>query len=148
MTKNNQNNQPTIQGLQNEIAELKKLVTTLVGAPSSTQQSAKTQTDFIGWGTPEHAGLLGIVPVEDEKDLLPGDISFRSPKTDNLYKLADPITPFMSFSRPNTIALLVLRQKVSSFESGQPQVPEDAPPLMTFGQLLPGMTVEGQGHTI
>lgn len=138
-------NTSEIEALRAELAQLKSLLHGMAGVPDKTKSGG--QSDFIDWGSKRHAALLGIEQVPDEKDLLPGDISFRSPKSDKLYKLSDPVTPFMHFAQPTEIARLVLRQKVSSFESGRPQVPADAPPLMTFGQLLPGMRLEGEGQT-
>ncbi|MCJ7555941.1 MAG: hypothetical protein MUP90_03380, partial [Gammaproteobacteria bacterium] len=46
-------------------------------------------------------------------------------------RLEDEVTPFMSYADPAKIAKLVLRQKVSEFQAGAPQVPANAPSRWT-----------------
>ncbi len=87
--------------------------------------------DYIEFGSPEHITFLGLVEVEDVKEAEGeyGYITHRSKATDITYRLEDQITQFIHFPDPAQVARLVLRQKVSSLESGKPKVPADAPPL-------------------
>lgn len=84
--------------------------------------------DYIAFGSPEHAQLLGLIVVGDG-DNIDGRIVYKSQTTGVVYMLEDEITPYMTFPDPRQVASLVLRQKVSAFESGPPQVPSDAPPM-------------------
>jgi hypothetical protein len=88
------------------------------------------RADYIAFGSPEHAAFLGLVEIEDvDKAEADGHITYTSPKTGTAYRLEDQVTPFMHYPDPMQVAKLVLQQKVSSFESGPPQVPKDAPPM-------------------
>jgi len=136
-----------LKALQDQVSQLTELVKQqqqFISAMTGVGPKKPTgaQTDYVEWGSERHAAMLGIVTVANEKDLLPGDVSYRSPTTKKLFKLEDPITQFMTFARPIEVANLVLRQKVACFEAGKPVVPDDSPPLMTFGMnLLPGMSL-------
>jgi len=86
------------------------------------------RADYIEFGSPEHAAFLGIVEIADAGDA-EGYITFQSRKTGTTYRLEDEVTAFVHYPDPAQAALLVLRQKVSSLESGRPTVPASAPPL-------------------
>jgi len=94
----------------------------------------RDRPDFIDWGSPEYATFLGLVILKDGEDapmgqrhILPGQI------TGNLYCLEDELGamrfhPGLSLEE---VVPVILRQKIGTFESGAPRVPDDAPPLWT-----------------
>jgi len=94
-------------------------------------------SDHIDFGSPEHMTFLGLIQVDDVSEAeVDGYIVHRSKGTNVTYRLEDQVTQFINFPDPMQVARLVLRQKVSSFESGKPKVPASAPPLWR-GDLAP-----------
>ncbi len=102
--------------------------------PGAVGRSQKKNADFVDYGSPEHRIFLGLIEVEKED--LPeardeyGYLIHRSKTSGKHFRLEDEITQFLAYPDPAQVALLVLRQKVSSFECGPPQVPADAPALL------------------
>lgn len=90
------------------------------------------RADYIPFGSPEHAGYLGIVEVESEKQAKDEgfEVTYKSPKTGKLYRLADELGASVHHPEwpPEVAAKTVLRQKVSAFESGPPPVPQSEDP--------------------
>lgn len=129
----------TNKQLQAELEELRKLlaqhgITDVIQPATDPMERA----DYIAFGSPEHAAFLGLVKVGDvDKAEADGHIVHASPKTGTVYRLEDQVTPFMHYPDPMQVAKLVLQQKVSSFESGPPQVPEDAPPMWKPRDYVP-----------
>ena len=121
----------TTKELQAQIDALtKRLAQMGITLPAETAERPEDRADYIEFGSPEHAAFLGLIEVEDvDKADADGHIVHTSPKTGRVYRLEDQVTPFMHYPDPLQVAQLVLQQKVSSFESGPPQVPEDAPPM-------------------
>ena len=115
--------------LENEIERLKQVMRQygLLETPK-VDVRPEERPDYIAFGSPEHALFLGLVIVKDGQDT-ENRLTYRSPGTGTVYMLEDEITPYMTFPDPRQVAALVLRQKVSSFESGPPSVPDDAPPI-------------------
>ena len=121
----------SVKQLESQLQELTQLLGNHgIRLPSAAAES-KEQVD-VKIGSDEHMMFLGLVKVKDAKEAEEeyGHIIYRSPKTNETYRLEDQVTPFMTFSDPMQVARLVLAQKVSSFESGPVQVPADAPPLL------------------
>lgn len=123
--------------LQKQIDQLKeqnRLMAQMVGLSIGTPAEDVTErADYIEHGSPKHAVFLGLIEVgeQDMEDAKLNDyILYESPLTGTTWRLEDEISPFTSFPNPEKIARLVLRQKVSSLESGAPTVPADAPPLL------------------
>ena len=116
-----------IEQLEQKIAQLTGMLQARGMFPSSLPRSGKERADYVEWGSERHAALLGLIEVEpgDEVDY----ITHASQGT--TFRLEDEVTPFMSYADPAKIAKLVLRQKVSEFQAGAPQVPTTAPPLWT-----------------
>lgn len=87
------------------------------------------RADYIEFGSPEHAAFLGVIEVDPDSQDAKDYITFVSRESGKMYRLEDEITNFIQYPDPAKAALLVLRQKVASLESGPPQVPASAPPM-------------------
>lgn len=125
----------TIQQLQAQLDEIQALLAKAgITLPVEPVTDPKDRADYIEFGSPEHAAFLGLVKVKEaESDRL----AFTSPKTGDIYVLEDEVTPFMGYPDPKQVAGLVLQQKVSSFESGPPPIPEDAPTMWVPRDYVP-----------
>jgi len=115
--------QAQVEALQNLLAEH--------GLVPPAQLDETGGADYIEFGSPEHATHLGVIEVEaaGDDEAARDFITFTSPTTGTTYRLEDEITNYMQYPNPEKAARLVLRQKVSSLESGPPRVPLGAPPL-------------------
>jgi len=88
------------------------------------------RSDYIKHGSPEHAVYLGLALVEDveeaKKNLLTVYTSSGSGKS---YRLVDELgaARLMLPLEPSKGILMILREKVSSFESGPPKPFAGAP---------------------
>jgi len=112
-------------------AQVKALYAALERNGITLEQKAVPDTergDYIELGSPKHATFLGLVEVEDAEDT-EDYIIFQSPTTGKTYRLEDEVTEFMRYPDPEKAARLVLRQKISSLESGPPSPPTGSPPL-------------------
>ena len=89
-----------------------------------------SQTDYIGFGSPQHEALLGLVEVADDEDTTDYAI-YTSPASKKTYRLADEYEPARTFPAmdPEKSARLMLKQRVGSLESGQPPIPDHAPTM-------------------
>ena len=117
-----------VQALQNLLAQ-HGLV-----PPAPMREDGKA-ADYIEFGSLDHAAFLGVVEIADASEAQ-DYITFTSLSTGKTYRLEDEITGFVNFPSPEKAALLVLRQKVSSLESGPPQVPPGAPPLWRPADMM------------
>jgi hypothetical protein len=86
------------------------------------------KADYIELGSPAHAVFLGLIEVADGDDV-EDFITFTSRETGTTYRLEDEVTGFVNYPDPEKAARLVLRQKVSSLESGPPSPPTGSPPM-------------------
>lgn len=129
MATKQQQMQAQIDRLEAQLAEL------LEGrVPTRVTIDPEDMPGYIGHGSPEHATFLGLIIVPESKiddakeDLY---IVYKSRETGKTYRLLDEITILRHYPNidPEKAALIVLRQKVGSFESGAPKVPDDAPPM-------------------
>ena len=105
----------------------------LIGVPMAAEPIDPTKRpDYMEFGSPEHAIFLGLVPIESADEAEERTV-YKSRKTERLYCLDDEIAAVRFFPGvdPDKAILLVLRQKVNTFESGPPQVPAHAPPMWT-----------------
>jgi len=122
---------PTNTELQSELDGLKKLLRNagLLREP----RPANRQTDYIEFGSPRHAALLGLVEVKDtEREQAQKDgYTLYIGKSGRVWRLDDEIAALRHYPGidPPKAILVVLRQKVNEIESGPPKVPEDAPPM-------------------
>lgn len=92
------------------------------------QKKQEKQYDYIEHGSDKHARMIGLVEVLEGEDT-EHCITYISPKSGRTWRLQDEITPFMQVPNPREIAALTLRQKVSTLDTGKPEVPEGAPPM-------------------
>ena len=119
----------TIADLQSEVEYLRSLVEAAGLLPKRRPEHAP---DYIAFGSARHAALLGVVEVENtdqaKKD---GYTLYVSPTSGKTYRLEDEMGAmhFYPGIEPKQAFLVVLRQKVSSLESGPPKVPANAPAM-------------------
>ena len=122
-----------------KIEELQNEITRLYGMLAQAGIFAKPEkhehaSDYIPFGSEKHAAFLGVVEVSDvEQAKRDGFTVYTSPNTAKQWRLEDEIgaLKFYPGVDPNKAALLVLRQKVYSLESGVPPIPSGAPDMFT-----------------
>jgi len=120
---------PTNQDLQNEVAWMKDL---LKRAGLIPPEKAEYAPDYIAYGSPKHAVMLGLIEVTDIEQAKKEEYTlYTSPASGKVYRLEDEIRAlqFVPGVDPHQAMLIVLRQKVNSLESGAPKVPDNAPPM-------------------
>ena len=122
----------SVKELEQELADLKSLLSQLGLVPSGSRGDAQKQTDYVAFGSPQHAALIGLCPIETAEEA-ESRIIWTSTKTGRLYCLEDEIAamnliPGVTLQEAATV---ILRQKVNTFEAGPPKVPESAPPMWT-----------------
>lgn len=138
--------QPTIEELQSQIHQLTALLVQqglqVPGVLSPVSDDPTERADYIEFGSPRHAALLGIIPLETADEAGEREI-YESYTTGKKYCLEDePAALSRSPGRPMKDAILSeLRQKVNQFESGPPTIPPGAPPLWS-PHPLPDVTSE------
>ena len=100
-----------------------------ISAPRAAAQEGP-RPDYVEFGSPRHAALLGLVEVVDEADAK-DYITYTSPASGKLWRLADSYEAVRTFPAmdPEKAERVILRQKVGSLDSGPAAVPEHAPEL-------------------
>ena len=125
----------TNKELEREVQELRKLVAQVMGvevANISATEDVTQRADYIPHGSDKHRQFLGLIEVNDLEDAKRNEyVLYESPDTGKVWRLEDELTPIQAFPGvdPDKVIKMFLRQKVSSFESGPPEVPDYAPPL-------------------
>jgi hypothetical protein len=128
---------PTIKELQEQIDQLMTVVEKLGGGRFLPQQQ-RTQgppPDFIEHGSAEHARFLGLIEVPEKEvdQAIEEDhyVIYKSRSTGRSFRLQDEIGLLRNYPGvdPEKAALVVLRQKIGSLESGKPKAPANAPSL-------------------
>lgn len=86
--------------------------------------------DYVEFGSPQHAALLGLVEVAEGDDTS-DYATYTSPDSGRTFRLSDEYEPARTFPAmdPEKSARIILRQKVGSLESGRPPVPDHAPDM-------------------
>jgi len=86
--------------------------------------------DYVPFGSPQHAALLGLVEVGDDDDAS-DYATYTSPSSGKAYRLQDEYEPVRLFPAmdPEKAARVILRQKVGELEGGSPPAPERAPTM-------------------
>jgi hypothetical protein len=87
--------------------------------------------DYIEFGSDKHMAFLGLARVEDAEEARRNLYTvYTSPETGDAYRLVDEMQAVQAMRPmdPDKGILMVLRQKVSAFESGPPQPFPGAPP--------------------
>jgi len=125
----------TQKQMQAQIDRLQAQVAALLGQREPPQPlELADRPDYIAHGSPEHATFLGLIEVpEHEIDNAKADkyVLYASRKTGKTYRLQDELTILRHYPGidPDKAAMVVLRQKISEFESGQPEPYENAPEM-------------------
>jgi hypothetical protein len=117
-----------VKELEARVRELEQLLGAhgVRGAGSAVEEGPRP--DYIEFGSPQHAALLGLVVVGEEEDAS-DYFTYASPSSGLTYRLADEYEPVRNFPAmdPEKAARVILRQKVGELEGGPPPVPEGAP---------------------
>lgn len=120
-----------VKELEARLHELEQLLAAQgIRAPRQTATQEGPRPDYVAFGSPQHAAILGLVEVAEGEDT--ADVfTYTSPNTAKTYRLADEYEPARTFPAmdPEKSARLLLKQKVGSLESGEPPIPENAPAL-------------------
>ena len=123
----------TVKELEKRLADTVALLAHYgIVAPNQSTREPQKRADYIEHGSPEHAAYIGLIPLaQDEvaRAKVSGYTTYKGEK--GTYRLEDEIgaAHLLPGTDPEKAALFVLRQKVSTFESGKPQVPANAPPM-------------------
>ena len=125
----------TVRELEQQVKALQAALERAgIRSPAEPAQRPEDRADYIAHGSPEHAQFLGLVVVKDQKAIeAQGYTVYTSPSTGKLWRLEDETHPLSQYPGmdPDKAILAVLRQKVSSLESGP--TPEEtirqAPPM-------------------
>jgi len=129
-----------ISDLEQEIAELRALMAQAgIVMPVEQLTRPEDQPDYIAHGSPEHAGFIGLIVVDDSDQAAADNyVIYMSQATGKTYRLEDELgaVHFYPGIDPDKSIRLVLLQKVNAFEAGKPPIPAEAPPMFRPG-LLP-----------
>jgi hypothetical protein len=122
----------TNKELEQRVAQLERALAMATGnVPRSGRVPEAERRDYIEFGSEKHLAFLGLEKVDDvaaaEKNRY---VVYTSPDTDQVYRLLDEMgaAAMLRPMDPDKAILMVLRQKVSSFESGPPKPFPGAPP--------------------
>jgi len=128
---------PTNKELEKRVNDLEELLRNM-GAPvqSEVSDDPTLRPDYMEPGSEDHLAFLGLVRVDPD---VPDEVGFdtRTGKDGAVYRLVDPVGPYVGFADPGQAARIALLQKVENFESGPAKahdkaldmwVPEDKRP--------------------
>ena len=122
----------TNKELEQRIAELERALAMATGGPPQPRRiPEKERLDYIPHGSDKHLTFLGLVRVDDVEEAERNRyVVYRSPDSGQAYRLLDEMSAaqVMRPMDPDKGILMVLRQKVSAFESGEPKPFPGAPP--------------------
>jgi hypothetical protein len=120
----------TVRELEQQLAEMREVLASQgIVLPRRSAREPQQRADYIEHGSPEHAVYMGLVILsEDEIEQAQADGFVVYQGKNGFYRLEDEIGALRLVPGidPEKAALVVLRQKVGSFESGKPKVPETA----------------------
>jgi hypothetical protein len=108
-----------------------------ISAPPPPAREVEERADYIPFGSDQHAAFLGIMRLGGDEDAakeIAGERQvYCSPDSGELYCLMDEFEAVRHLPGidPDKAARVLLRMKVSAFESGVPEVPEGAPTMWT-----------------
>lgn len=120
-----------VKELEAQIRELRATMEAQgIRAPGGAPADDGPRPDYIAFGSPQHAALLGLVEVVEDEDAS-DYATYASPGSGKVYRLADEYEPVRLFPAmdPEKAARVVLRQKVGELEGGSPPVPGGAPAM-------------------
>lgn len=122
-----------LEQLEEQNRLLRQLVPGLEGPSDAID--IKDRADYIEHGSEKHATFIGLVEV-DESEMEDAEkmqyVLYESPKSGKIWRLEDELGIQQAFPGldPTKVSLMVLRQKVSSFDAGKPPIPATAQPLL------------------
>jgi hypothetical protein len=123
----------TVRELEKQVKALQSALERAgIRSPVEPAQRPEDRADYIAPGSPEHAIFLGLVEVKDVEQAEAGGYTvYTSPSTSVVWRLEDETRPLSLYPGmdPEKAIRAVLRQKVSAFESGKPEIPDYAPPM-------------------
>ena len=117
------------KSFEKRIADLEELLRRLgVPTPSASSDDPTDRPDYMEPGSDEHLAFLGLDRVEKDS---PDAVNFdtREGANGTLYRLIDPVGPYVGYADPSQAARIALLQKVAVFESGRPPVHDKAYPM-------------------
>jgi len=122
----------TQRELEQKVAQLEQLLVQygIVAAPDARAMRLEDRPDYIAFGSDKHLAFLGLLKVDDVEAAIQNRYTiFTSPDTGQTYRLIDEMNAalMMRPMDPDKAILMILRQKVSSFEAGEPQPFPGAP---------------------
>lgn len=99
----------------------------------------RDRPDFVDFGpdSPKYAAMLGLVILEEGQEPPMGQMHIAKGQF-GIYCLEDEIGAmgkYPGLSLDEAVPV-ILRQKINSYESGQPPVPANAPPMWTPEPLI------------
>lgn len=121
--------------LQDRFDQLMDVVQQMGGGVPLPNLERGPPTDFIEHGSEKHATFLGLIEVREGKveEAVKEDhyVVYKSRSTGRYFRLQDEIGLLRNYPGidPEKAALVVLRQKIGSLESGPPKAPANAPTL-------------------
>jgi hypothetical protein len=124
----------TQKELEQRLAQLETELAALKGSERERTPGfvpPEQRRDYIEFGSDEHLAFLGLEKVADVEQARANLYTvYTSPDTGTAYRLIDEMqaVQIMRPMDPDKSILMVLRQKVSSFESGPPRPFPGAPP--------------------
>lgn len=119
-----------VKELEAQIRELQRTMEAHGIRTAGVRTEETPRGDYVEFGSPQHAALLGLVEVNAEDDTA-DYFTYTSPASAKTYRLADEYEPVRNFPAmdPEKAARVILRQKVGELEGGEPPIPESAPPM-------------------
>lgn len=124
----------TQRELEQRIAQLEQLLAARgisAEAQSPGYVPPEQRSDYVEFGSDKHLAFLGLEKVGDVEEAKASAFTvYHSPETGTDYRLLDEMGAALSLHGmdPEKAILMVLRQKVSAFESGPPKPFPGAPP--------------------
>ncbi len=122
---------PTNKELEKRVSDLEALIRRMgVSLQPEISDDPTQQPDYLEPGSEEHLAFLGLVRVEKDS---PDAANFvtREGTKGGMYRLVDPVGPYVGYADPKQAAWIALLQKVENFEAG-PSVVHDKAPTMWY----------------
>jgi hypothetical protein len=122
--------------LEKRIAELEKTLRQTqellrrggMPLPAEVSGDPTERPDYIEPGSERHLAFLGLARVpKDSLDAI--NFETREGANGDVYRLVDPVGPYVGYADPKQAARIALLQKVAGFEGGAPPVHDKAPQM-------------------
>jgi len=128
----------TNRELETRVQQLEALLERAGIAVRSESDEPQFRPDYIEFGSPEHAGFLGLVLLEDGQTPPQGQTHILAGKDGQLYCLEDELGAMRFYPglSLDEVAPVVLRQKINVLEGGPPPIPANAPSMWRPERLM------------